>query len=62
MKRFFCLLLCALAALAPMGALGEINPDNLPIGDLAGYRSGADWFGEDFHYDITNEEACWELL
>ena len=31
-------------------------------GDLSGYRSGADWFGEDFHYDITDEEACWALL
>ena len=62
MKHFFCLLLCVLTALAPMGTLGEINPDNLPIGDLSGYRSGADWFGEDFHYDITDEAACWELL
>ena len=62
MKHLLCLVLCVLTALAPLSALGAINPDNLPIGDLRGYRGGSDWFGEDFHYDITNEEACWELL
>ena len=42
----------------------------LPVGAFAktlaewmeGYDTGAIWFGEDFHYDITDEEACWELL
>ena len=29
---------------------------------LEGYDTGAVWFGEDFHYDITDEAACWELL
>ena len=29
---------------------------------LEGFETGEVWFGEDFHYDITNEEACWELL
>lgn len=29
---------------------------------LEGYDTGKDWFGEDMVYDITNEEACWELL
>ncbi len=29
---------------------------------MEGFETGAVWFGEDFHYDITNEEACWELL
>ena len=29
---------------------------------LEGYETGATWFGEDFAYDITDEEACWELL
>ena len=29
---------------------------------LEGYDTGAIWFGEDFAYDITDEEACWELL
>ena len=29
---------------------------------LEGYDTGEVWFGEDFHYDITDEEACWELL
>lgn len=29
---------------------------------LEGYETGETWFGEDFAYDITDEEACWELL
>ena len=29
---------------------------------LEGYDTGEVWFGEDFHYDITDEAACWELL
>ena len=29
---------------------------------MEGYDTGAVWFGEDFAYDITDEEACWELL
>ncbi len=29
---------------------------------LEGFETGEVWFGEDFHYDVTNEEACWELL
>ena len=64
MKKLFLLMLCALLALSPMEALaaGEKNKDNLPIGNLAGYDGGWTWFGEDFHYDITNEAACWELL
>lgn len=64
MKAFLCLFLSALLALSPLTGLaaGEKNKDNLPVGSLAGYRSGTDWFGEDFAYDITDEAACWELL
>ncbi len=62
MKRFLCFALCALIALAPAFALADKNKDNLPIGDLAGFEGGSTWFGEDFHYDITDEAACWELL
>ena len=29
---------------------------------LEGFETGEVWFGEDFPYDITDEEACWELL
>ena len=29
---------------------------------LEGFDTGAIWFGDDFAYDITDEEACWELL
>ena len=29
---------------------------------LEGYDVGDVWFGEDFAYDITDTEACWELL
>ena len=56
--------LCAAFALVPFTALaaGEKNTDNLPIGNLEGFEGGSTWFGEDFAYDITDEEACWELL
>ena len=37
-------------------------PNGQRIGWIDGYESGATWFGEDFAYDITDEEACWELL
>ena len=62
MKQVLCILLCALLAIAPAASFADKNVDNLPIGDLAGFEGGSTWFGEDFHYDITNEEACWELL
>ncbi len=64
MKKAVLLCLCAALALSPLSALaaGEKNKDNLPIGDLAGFDGGWTWFGPDFHYDITDEEACWELL
>ncbi len=29
---------------------------------LEGYRTGKDWFGDETDYDITNEQACWDLL
>jgi len=29
---------------------------------LEGYDTGDKWFGDDFAYDITDTEACWELL
>lgn len=29
---------------------------------LEGYESGQNWFGEDFAYDITDTQACWDLL
>lgn len=29
---------------------------------LEGYRTGKDWFGEDFVYDINDSKACWDLL
>ena len=62
--RLIAALLAALTALAPFGALaaGEKNKENLPIGNLAGFEGGSTWFGEDFAYDITDVEACWELL
>ncbi len=66
MKRFSIRAMAlTLALLLPAsGALaaGEKNKDNLPTGDLAGFDGGSTWFGTDFAYDITDEEACWELL
>lgn len=63
-KLLTVLALCALTALSPLCALaaGEKNKDNLPIGNLEGFDGGSTWFGEDFAYDITDEEACWALL
>ena len=63
MKRLLAALLAA-AVLCPLTALaaGEKNVDNLPVGNLEGFESSITWFGEDFAYDITDEEACWELL
>jgi len=29
---------------------------------LEGFDTGASWFGDDFHYDITDTQACWALL
>ena len=62
MKQFLSLLLSALLALAPGACLADKNVNNLPIGDLAGFEGGSTWFGEDFAYDITDEETCWALL
>ena len=43
-------------------AAGEKNKLGLPTGNLVGFDGGSTWFGEDFAYDITDEEACWALL
>ena len=61
-KRFFFLFLCALLVSSCALAAGEKNKDSLPTGNLAGFDGGWTWFGEDFHYDITDTAACWELL
>jgi hypothetical protein len=29
---------------------------------LEGYDTGSSWFGDDFDYDITNVDECWDLL
>ena len=46
-----------IALLLPVGAFAKTLEEW-----MEGYDTGAIWFGEDFHYDITDEEACWELL
>lgn len=63
-KRVLLCMICLVLLLGPAAAFGagEKNKDNLPLGTLAGYRGGYAWFGEDFTYDINDEEACWELL
>ena len=33
-----------------------------PPATWKGLKGSITWFGEDFAYDITDEEACWELL
>lgn len=62
MKRLLAALLAALLLPACALGAGEKNVDNLPLGTLAGYPGGWTWFGEDFAYNVYDEEACWELL
>lgn len=50
------LTLCALCAFIPEARAKTVEEW------LEGFDTGETWFGEDFHYDITDEEACWELL
>ena len=57
-RRFVALLL--LMALAPC-ALPAARAKTVAQW-LEGYETGETWFGEDFAYDITDEQACWELL
>ena len=54
--------LCLSSFVENAQAAGEKNTENLPLGTLAGYRGGRDWFDADFAYDINDEETCWELL
>lgn len=62
--RLTALCLAALFLFLPVAALGagEKNVYNLPTGTIEGFDTGADWFGQDFAYDLTDEAACWELL
>ncbi len=57
MKKILALMLCLLflPSFAPAQAKTVAEW-------LEGFDTGEVWFGEDFHYDITDEEACWELL
>ena len=55
MKKIFAWLLCLM--LLPVSVQAKTVEEW-----LEGFDTGEVWFGEDFHYDITDEEACWELL
>lgn len=53
--------LCALLLLAC--CLPTVSAQAKTVAEwLEGYETGEVWFGEDFAYDITDTEACWELL
>ncbi|NLO86507.1 MAG: L,D-transpeptidase [Clostridiales bacterium] len=56
------LLLLSLLPTASLATSSSKNVNNLPVGTTEGYESGANWFGEDFSYDVTDEETMWELL
>lgn len=59
-KRRLSALLCVLllaVGLTPGAALAKTVEEW-----MEGYENGSVWFGEDFAYDITDTEACWELL
>ena len=57
MKRILALLLCLMLCAGARPAQAKTVEEW-----LEGYDTGAIWFGEDFAYDITDEEACWALL
>lgn len=69
LRKFFALLLIPLLLIGLLeGAPAEEKKkykyykNGLGIGTIEGYDTGKDWFGEDVHYDIADETACWELL
>ena len=57
MKKILSFLLCLALMLSIVPAQAKTVAEW-----LEGYETGEVWFGEDFAYDITDEEACWELL
>ena len=57
MKTILALLLCLMIMSGVLPAQARTVEEW-----LEGFDTGEVWFGEDFHYDITDEEACWELL
>ncbi len=57
-RRAACGLMCMLVLLCALpGASAKTY-----VEWMEGYESGINWFGEDFAYDITDEETCWALL
>ncbi|MBQ7866745.1 MAG: L,D-transpeptidase [Clostridia bacterium] len=62
MKQFIQKTVCLLLSVLSLGAyLPQAHAKTVEEW-LEGFDTGEVWFGEDFHYDITDEEACWELL
>jgi len=57
MKKILALMLCLMMISGVVPAQAKTVEEW-----LEGFDTGEIWFGEDFHYDITDEEACWELL
>ena len=53
----FCTVLLCFSCLLPRPAQAKTVEEW-----LEGYETGEVWFGDDFAYDITDTEACWELL
>ena len=60
LQRF--LAVCSTIILACSLAPNFANAEKTEEDWMAGYESGINWFGKDFHYDITDTAACWELL
>ena len=54
MKTILALLLCLMIMSGVLPAQARTVEEW-----LEGFDTGEVWFGEDFHYDITDEEACW---
>ena len=59
-SRLFALLLIAVLA---VGVLPTTAASAKTVAEwLEGYRTGKDWFGDDYKYDITDTAWCWEQL
>ena len=58
-----CLLLWLVTLVLVLGMLPVTSASAKTVAEwLEGFRTGADWFGDDYHYDITDTKTCWEEL
>ena len=57
------LLTLLLTAVLVLGLLPVPTAEAKTVAEwLEGYKTGKDWFGDGYKYDITDEAWCWEQL